>query len=684
MGGIVMEGAFSKTRWSMKFQRCWHIGAVMVCLTLVAGLVRASDQRVSSFDQPYQQPSAFAGPDKVVTIGEPVEFPGYGSSPDAEIAEYAWDFESDGIEDFVSAQTGCTTHRFDAPGEYECVLTVKDSGGRAASDSRRIIVVADQADLTTARRSPQYREAAPSTPADGEKRWYAVVLNGGSEERYWRDVELAYDMLKNGYGLSASDIYVLNSNGKDPWGNNPDWMIDYQAKVEYIERVFSELAVRADGDDEVCILITGHGYGYNGPLSEGGKYLGYCSGRISVDPGDEPDFLESDFKLRSLFTGGDYRCNHGMNQWKVRKQYASAKGTEYYRNKFVSVLDEVYIEGLGGVVSNSDVYIERLVDYLLGDANRDGYIDTSAGEVFDFDGDGNQPYNPSTGEFDEDDWGAVDKLEDNYNNAPCILPEGAYPFKLFDEGLAGKICIDLGYAGGAPQVDGRDEDGEGLFDWMDVNHDGDVNDIVSIDESIYLAAGEIYDDELAELVGRLSVAKVTVVALPCFSGGLIEDLTAPNRVICTATIEEAVSWGDAFIRGFVAALHGRNEYGSPVNADTNGNGHISMLEAFNYAAGSDYYDEIPQYDDNGDGISHTDPVPAEGDGRLGCRTYLTRLTAGNIDGDSDVDLLDFAGLGAYWLASGCGGCGGADLTCDKEVGLPDLQELSGDWLADIQ
>jgi PKD repeat protein len=669
----------------MKLQRCLHIGAFMVGLTLVtAGLARALAEGTVSSDQGYQPPSVFAGPDKVVIIGEPVEFLGYGSSPDDEIAEYAWDFESDGIEDFVSAQTGCTTHRFDAQGEYECVLTVKDSGGRAASDSRRIIVVADQADLTAARRSPQYREAAPSVPADGEKRWYAVVLNGGSEERYWRDVELAYDMLKNGYGFSASDIYVLNSNGKDPWGNNPDWMIDYQAKVEYIERVFNELAARADGDDEVCILITGHGYGYNGPLSEGGKYLGYCSGRISVDPGDEPDFLESDFKLRSLFTGGDYRCNHGMNQWKVRKQYASAKGTEYYRNKFVSVLDEVYIEGLGGAVSDSDVYIERLVDYLLGDPNRDGYIDTSAGEVFDFDGDGNQPYNPSTGEFDEDDWGAVDKLEDNYNNAPCTLPEGAYPFKLFDEGLAGKICIDLGYGGGAPQVDGRDEDGEGLFDWMDVNQDGDVNDIVSIDESIYLAAGEIYDDELAELVGRLSVAKVTVAALPCFSGGLIEDLTAPNRVICTATIEEAVSWGDAFIRGFVAALHGRNEYGSPVNADTNGNGHISMLEAFNYAAGSDYYDEIPQYDDNGDGISHTDPVPVEGDGRLGCRTYLTQLTAGNIDGDSDVDLLDLAKLGAYWLASGCGGCGGADLTCDKEVGLPDLQELSGNWLANVE
>jgi hypothetical protein len=56
----------------------------------------------------------------------------------------------------------------------------------------------------------------------------------------------------------------------------------------------------------------------------------------------------------------------------------------------------------------------------------------------------------------------------------------------------------------------------GLFDWMDVNHDGDTNDIVSVDESIQLAMGDIYDDEMADLVNQLSAAKITVVALPCF------------------------------------------------------------------------------------------------------------------------------------------------------------------------
>jgi len=668
----------------VKSQSCRKTRAIFRVLfglaIIIAKPVWAFTQDVSPVSQAYQEPSAFAGLDQVVVVGKAVEFFGSGSSPDDPIIEYAWDFESDGVQDFVSTQTGFTTYQFSLPGDYQCVLTVKDSGGRVAQDSRRIIVVTKKVTPDIAKQMLQPSNPFLSNPPDGVKRWYAVMLNGSYEERFWTDVKLTYDMLINGYGFSPADVYLLNSNGTDPAGGNPGWMIDYSAVYANIQKVFNELATRVDGDDEVFIWITGHGYGYEGLLSEGGQYLGYCSGRISVDPGDEPDFPESEFKLRSLFTGGDYRCNHGLGVWKVRQKYASGSKTEYYRNKFVSTLDNVYIESLGTTVSDNDVYIERLVDYALGDTNRDGYIDTSTGEVYDYDGDGRQPYNHSTGQFDEDDWGAVDKLEDNYNNAPCMLPEGGYPWQLFDEGLKGKICIDLAYTGGEPEVDGRDEDNAGLFDWMDVNQDGDTNDIVSVDESIQLAMGDIYDDELADLVNQLSAVKITVVALPCFSGGLVEDLTSPTRVICTATIEEAVSWGNLFIRNFVAALHGRNEYGTIVNADTNQNGFISMLEAFNYAARNDYYDEIPQYDDNADGVSHTDPVPAGGDGTLGCQTHLVEIIVGDFDGDSDVDFVDYIRLAERWLKTGCGGCSGTDLTCDGNVDLFDLQEFTDNWL----
>jgi hypothetical protein len=83
-----------------------------------------------------------------------------------------------------------------------------------------------------------------------------------------------------------------------------------------------------------------------------------------------------------------------------------------------------------------------------------------------------------------------------------------------------------------------------------------------------------------------------------------------------------VSWGNLFIRSFTAALHGQDEWQTAVNADTNGDGAVSMLEAFNYAAVNDYLDETPQYDDNGDGTSHAATVPAAGDGSLGETTFL--------------------------------------------------------------
>jgi hypothetical protein len=643
-------------------------------------IVCADSNQGSLSVQPYRQPSAFAGPDQVIVAGETVEFLGYGTSPDDEIIEYSWDFDTDGVPDFVSTQTGCTTYLFSLPGDYQCVLTVKDALGRVARDSRRIIVVAEQADLVAAQHILYAVPTVLSNPPDGVKRWYAVMINGGYEDRFWTDVELGYDMLTSGYGFSPNDIYLLNHNGTDPDGGNPDNMIDYSATYDNLLTVFNELSSRVDEDDEVFIWITDHGRGYSGPTYE---LYGYLDGRASVDPGDEQDYPESVFKLRSICTYGDYYCNHGLNVWKVCKRYYSGRGYNFYRNKYVSRLHNVYIENEGGKVSDDDIYIERLVDYALGDANQDGYINTDIGEVFDYDGDGNPPYDHATGEFDEDDWGEINILEDNYNNMNTKLPVDGRPFQLFDEGFQGKLCIDLGYTGGEPEVDGCDEDNAGLFDWLDTNQDGDTLDIVSVDEEICLYSGDLYDDELADLVNLLSVARVTIVAEPCFSGGMVEDLTALNRVICTATIEESVSWGNVFIRGFVAALHGQNEYGNPVDADTNGNGYVSMLEAFNYAAGNDHLSEIPQYDDNGDGLSHTDPIPDGGDGTLGCNTYLTEVIVGNVDGDNDVDFSDYSMLADYWKETGCDRCA-ADLNCDTNVDFFDLQEFTANWLAGLE
>jgi len=55
---------------------------------------------------------------------------------------------------------------------------------------------------------------------------------------------------------------------------------------------------------------------------------------------------------------------------------------------------------------------------------------------------------------------------------------------------------------------------------------------------------------------------------------------------------------------------------------------------------------------------------------------------GDFEPDGDVDLKDFAAFALRWLESNCGLCGGADLTCDGDVGPNDLVEFANWWLAD--
>ncbi len=140
------------------------------------------------------------------------------------------------------------------------------------------------------------------------------MINGSSESRFWDDVTFMYSTLIDDYQFTPESIYLFNYNGTDTYGGNPDNMIDYPARTVNIDAVFTELGNIVDSDDELFVWITGHGRGYNGPESE---YYGYMDGNASVDPGDEEDYLESEFKLRSFYTGGYYSSDHGMDVWKV-------------------------------------------------------------------------------------------------------------------------------------------------------------------------------------------------------------------------------------------------------------------------------------------------------------------------------------------------------------------------------
>jgi hypothetical protein len=60
------------------------------------------------------------------------------------------------------------------------------------------------------------------------------------------------------------------------------------------------------------------------------------------------------------------------------------------------------------------------------------------------------------------------------------------------------------------------------------------------------------------------------------------------------------------------------------------------------------------------------------------------LIAGDLESDGDVDFGDHAVFAWYWMETGCGLCGGADLTGDGNVDWNDLRESAENWLVGAQ
>ena len=630
----------------------------------------------------------------VTHAGVETELRGDVVSPDGDpIAGYFWDLDGDGVAEMESAAAGTVTHAFPHPGQYTAVLEVEDgSGARHRVSAIPVVVRAGagepsriprchlhRSDPECGRRqaravaedlclSPEELEflgigldaapadafgsgassATPSAPRDGQRRRYAVMINGSGETRFWEDVQYGYEMFHDIGGIPDEQIFLFHAQGLSPAGDNPGGMIDGIARRERIQAGLAEVANLADGDDLVFVWVTDHGRGYIGPSQRSPSqqpFHGYLDGLASVDPGDECDYVERDFKLRALFTGGDFRGNHGMGMWRVYRYYRSGTVTYYYRHKYVSQFTDVYTIQ-DGLKSDSDIYIEEIKDYLVGDSNQDGIIDTALGEVADFDLDGRPPYDGQV--YDEDDWGEIDLILDDVRYVNTLVPEESQStYSILDLGMDGLLDIDLTHDPANPEANGTDLDNVGLFDGLDVNDDKDQDDCVSIDEKMCFDGGDLTDDEMADFMDGIGAQVVVIAMEQCFSGGFIEDLSRPNRAILAAAEEETVSFGNTFIRNFTSALAGKaypGSNGNPATVDSNGDGFRDIAEVFDFSASNDPNQEEPQYDDDGDRASHGHPVAQGGEGRVGERVYLDWLSPifvrGEANGDGDIDVSD--------------------------------------------
>jgi hypothetical protein len=158
----------------------------------------------------------------------------------------------------------------------------------------------------------------------------------------------------------------------------------------------------------------------------------------------------------------------------------------------------------------------------------------------------------------------------------------------------------------------------GTFFFYSTNHGGD--DSGAYKSNLTLWGESIKDSDFAVLTKNIKCAKAIYVMEQCFSGGMMDDLlkaqtypcTNPKVCIMTAARHDEPSWScdtegeyDEYVYHWTSAVYGKNPGGTPVNADTNHDGKVSMSEAHTYAMNHDSRGEHPQIGSCVTGASNT-------------------------------------------------------------------------------
>jgi len=151
-----------------------------------------------------------------------------------------------------------------------------------------------------------------------------------------------------------------------------------------------------------------------------------------------------------------------------------------------------------------------------------------------------------------------------------------------------------------------------------------------------LVGPDLSASEYNNLLSALPTQRIVIFNMASASGEFIKPLAARGRVIVTATSSGQENNAVRFMEYFLAALKAND-------ADADQDGHISVLEAFNYAnrLTAEFYTragrlatEHALLEDNGDGVGHT--KMEGGDGLLARATYLDSLTVSQAAANATV------------------------------------------------
>jgi len=141
-----------------------------------------------------------------------------------------------------------------------------------------------------------------------------------------------------------------------------------------------------------------------------------------------------------------------------------------------------------------------------------------------------------------------------------------------------------------------------------------------------LVGPDLSASEYNALLSALPTRRVVVFNMASASGEFIKSLAAKGRIVVTATRSGQETNATRFAGFFISAL-------TAADADTDQDGHVSVLEAFVYAnrLTADFYKQAGRLasehallDDNGDGVGH-EKLEA-GEGLLARATYLDSLS----------------------------------------------------------
>lgn len=151
-----------------------------------------------------------------------------------------------------------------------------------------------------------------------------------------------------------------------------------------------------------------------------------------------------------------------------------------------------------------------------------------------------------------------------------------------------------------------------------------------------LIGPDLAASDYAQMIAKLPARNIVVVNTASSSGEFIKPLSGKGRVIVTATRSGTETNATRFAEYFIDAL-GNNE------ADSDKNGRVSVLEAFDYASkltnesyvkAGKIVTEHSLIDDNGDGAGH--PKAEAGDGTLARTVYFDSIPQMQAGGDAEL------------------------------------------------